>query len=738
MRIRQIILIAALMVFYGVSAGVKNVPAKSQSKKAVISETENPTGWIIRTKSSVYQIAVADDGIVIPVYYGPAGYYSELNNIRTQVNPKVGSSIREVPFRGGYNNQTPAVEAVFPDGVRDANLVYDNHSEYSPIAGEHTLRIDLKDSYYDLRISLNFKVYPERDIIEKWLTLENTGTKPILLENVQSASIWLQGDEYDLYHLSGKWGHECLLQRTRLTQGVKTLQTRAMRSHLNPPWFAVAPSSGVTETEGQIWFGGLQWSGNWRLDFEKMHSGHVQIVGGINFWDSSWTLDPGETFTTPKAIFGFSPDGMGGASRRMHEHVRKTILRPAYRDKLRPVLYNSWYATTFHVNEKQQIALAQVAKDIGVELFVIDDGWFKGRKHDRAGLGDWTVDKEKFPNGLQPMIEKITGMGLDFGIWVEPEMVNPDSDLYRAHPDWCFHYPTRTRHEGRNQLILNLARKDVYDYLLDSLSKLLSENNIKFIKWDMNRDLTDPGWPDAEPAVQREVRIRYVHNLYRLMRELEKRFPHVWFECCSGGGGRIDYGALNYMDQFWTSDNTDPADRVLIHSGFLHGFPAKTMVSWITDEDWHKIRPTLKFRFHVSMCGVLGIGNDITKWTKEEREEAAKYIRQYKEVRSLVQEGIVHRLISPFERHRSALEYVNEDGSEAAVFLFNLWETLPGATADSRAYQPVRLRGLVPNATYEISGDFKKTASGETLMNVGLPWVPRGNFSSALITVRKK
>ncbi len=704
---------------------------------ASIEKVESPNGWMIETNSSVYQMAVASDGIVVPVYYGPKGNYTELNWVGLKVNPKVGSRIREVPFRGGYVDMTPAVEVIFTDHTRDTHLVYDSY-EILEQDGIQCLRIDLKDPEYGLRVSSFIRVFPELDIIEKWLVLKNDGDDSILLENAQSGSVWLPQNEYDLIHLAGRWGHENLVYRTKLTQGVKTIQTRSFRNHENPPWFAVGPTDNVNETEGSVWFGGLAWSGNWRIDFEKFHSGNLQIIGGISFWDTSWTLDPQEEFTTPKIVFGFSPTGVGGASHRMHEYVSNHVMRKPYNEKLRPVLYNSWYATTFHVNEEQQLELAKIAKEIGVEIFVIDDGWFKGRKHDRAGLGDWTVDKEKFPNGLQPMIQKINDLGLDFGIWVEPEMVNPDSDLFRAHPDWTFYYPSRIRHESRNQLMLNLARPDVCEYLLDSLTKLLSENNIKFIKWDRNRPLSDPGWPSADPATQREAQIRYVHNLYDLIAELEERFPDVLFEVCSGGGGRTDLGIFSLMDQTWTSDNTDPVDRLMIQHGFLHAFPAKLMVGWVTDEDWHKNNPSLKFRFHSSMCGVLGVGTDLTTWNQEERNQAADLIAQYKEIRPIVQEGIVHRLFSPFEENRAALEYITHDGSEAVVFLFNTWETLQGSTPSTKEYPSIRLRGLDANAKYQLSGDRKGIATGETLMNVGIPWFLKGSFSSAIVRLQKQ
>ena len=293
-----------------------------------------------------------------------------------------------------------------------------------------------------MQVTQFIRVIPELDIYEKWLEIKNASQNEIKLQNALSGSLWLQQDNYDLFHLSGKWGNECMLQKTSLTPGTKTLQTRDFRFFDNPTWFAVGPAGKVTETAGNVWFGGVAWDGNFRLDFEKFTAGQVQISGGINFWDTEWNLKSGETFTTPKMLFGFSNAGLEGASQRLHEYVRNHLLRKSFQQKPHPILYNSWYATTFDIKEEQQLALADIAKDLGIEMFVIDDGWFKGRKNDQAGLGDWTIDKEKFPNGLKPMIDKITAKGLDFGIWIEPEMVNPDSDLFRAHPDWAFYYPT--------------------------------------------------------------------------------------------------------------------------------------------------------------------------------------------------------------------------------------------------------------------------------------------------------
>jgi len=642
----------------------------------------------------------------------------------------------EVPVRGGFPNRTPALEVVYADGGRDCALEVVK-AEAIEIDGTPTLRLDLEDRAYGLRVTAFTRVVPELDILEKWATLENTSDAPILIENAQSGTLFLPKDEYELVHLSGAWGREFMPQRGRLTPGTKTIQSRDFVQFHNPPWFAVTPVGGSNEKHGPVWFGGLRYSGNWRLDFDKTFNGGVQVIGGLNFWDAHWTLRPGETFETPKLVVGWASDGMTGASQRMHRYVTERLLPERFRDRLRPVLYNSWYATTFAVNEEHQLALARVARDIGVELFVIDDGWFKGRINDRAGLGDWTVDRNKFPRGLAPMIEEINKLGLDFGIWVEPEMVNPDSDLYRAHPDWVFHYPKRIRHQVRNQLMLNLARQDVYDYLLAAMTDLLSQHNIRYIKWDRNRGLTEPGWPEAPREMQREVRFRYMSSLYRLIDTLRERFPEVWFETCSGGGGRPDMGMLERMDMTWVSDNTDPLSRIMIQHGYLHAFPARTMVSWVTHETWTGIDPSLEFRFHVAMAGVLGVGFDLTRWDAAQRQTAARQIALYQQIRPVVQNGAAYRLLSPLDGHRAALQYVSPDREESVVFLYQLWQPIEGSTESVRSADRLPLRGLSPEARYRVEPGDVGTFSGEELMRDGLHWSLRGPQQSAVVRIRR-
>ena len=334
------------------------------------------------------------------------------------------------------------------------------------------------------------------------------------------------------------------------------------------------------------------------------------------------------------------------------------------------------------------------------------------------------------------MIGRINELGLDFGIWVEPEMVNPNSDLYRKHPDWVLNFPNRERTEWRNQLTLNLAREDVYQYLLKSMTDLLAQNNIKFVKWDRNRGLTQPGWPEADRRIQREVRIRYMENLYRLIETLRERFPDVIFENCSSGGGRPDLGMLQRMDQTWASDNTDPIDRLFIQYGYLSAWPANTMVCWTNRSDYHRAGLSLDYTFDVAMQGVLGIGQDITKWNERETATAKRKIAEYKEVRDLVQRGVADRLRSPFEGNRSAVQYTDAGASRSVVFCYNLGETMEGSTEQMRESQMLRLRSLDPEKNYRINND-AATYTGDYLMKIGIRWPVQGAYKSAVIRITR-
>jgi alpha-galactosidase len=434
---------------------------------------------------------------------------------------------------------------------------------------------------------------------------------------------------------------------------------------------------------------------------------------------------------------------MGGASRRLTAFQIAKVLPQPQAVQPRPVIYNSWYATEFSVNATQQIALAKKARQLGVELFVMDDGWFGQRKDDRAGLGDWTPNREKFPEGLKPLTDAVHELGMKFGLWVEPEMVNPDSDLYRAHPDWVFHFPNRPRTEKRNQLMLNFAKPEVREHLYQMLDRLLTESPIDFVKWDMNRHITEPGWMEAPPERQREVWVRHTLAVYEVLDRLRARHPQVLWESCSGGGGRADMGILRRTDQVWASDNTDPLDRLLIQEGYTHAFAPKTMVAWVTDNpDGINQRSTpLAFRFHSAMMGALGVGGNLLKWSDEEMSQTRFWVETYKSIRPLVQEGRLYRLRSPRESTYSAFEYANPDHSAAVVFAFL------HASSMGRPMPPLTLRGLSAESIYQVEAlvppgmrapiaPFK--ASGAALMAKGLSLNLRGDYASALVRLTEQ
>lgn len=712
-----------LVFFYCVAAG-QRVPD-------VITALSHPKGWMIQTRSSAYQLYVNASNSIRPVFYGS----------REQAENKVKNAqwfegIEEVPVRGGYPFKTPALELVYADNMREAELEYIK-GEVITIDGRQALKITQKDKYYPLELVSYIRVLPEYDILEKWMEVKNTGKSGnIKIENALSGSIVLPADEYMLTHLAGKQMNEFQEERTLLTPGLKIVQNKAFKANFNPPWFMVRPQDAPKDS-GPAWFGSVHYSGNWQLVFDKSMDGNVQVLGGINFWDASWLLTPGQVFETPKFSVGYSNDGPDGAAQSMAAYARKTILPQKHRNDLRPVLYNSWEATFYAVNEEQQLELARKAKDIGIELFVIDDGWFKGRVNATTGLGDWVVDKTKFPNGLGPLIKKINDMGMDFGIWIEPESLVPASDVYKAHPDWVFGLaPGRKR--GNSRIYLNLAKEEVYQHLLQQITRLLSENNIKFVKWDQNSYLAETAWPDAPVEIQREARIRFIKNVYRLVDELKKRFPDVWFESCASGGGRVDLGMLSRMDQVWLSDNTSPLDRIFIQYAFLNALPANTMVSWVTGNNFHQ-PVSLGFRFDVSMAGVLAVGDDLRKWTEADKTVAAKKIAEYKLIRPIVQQGTAFRLVSPFEQDRAALQYVG-DSSKSAVICYNMAEYLAGSQFASRPSNILKLKGLKADLSYRVqkiedrdkAGDVYK---GDYLMNVGIAWPVKGANQSQVLLI---
>lgn len=690
---------------------------------------ETDQGWILETRTTAYALGLNRAGLLAHRYWGtrlpdPADYpaapspsgWAAFNN-PAQLTPEEYPGYEEMKFTD------PCLKVAFADGVRDVVLRFESAELIESEPPE--LRVNLRDTAYPFRVTLLYRAHEAYDLIERWVTASNDGDAPITIERIWSAQWHLPpGDGYRLTHLTGRHMDEMHLRREPLVQGIKLLESRRITtSHHHSPWFAVDRGC-ADEDQGEVWFGVLAWSGNWKLSAEVTDFLSTRVSLGLNDWDFAWRLGPGESFTTPGSYAGYTAEGFGAASRRLHDLVRDTLL--PHGSTIHKVLYNSWEATEFAVDAPSQIALAELAAEMGVELFVMDDGWFHGRDDDTAGLGDWWPDARKFPDGMAPLIERVNSLGMDFGLWIEPEMVNPDSELYRAHPDWVLHFPGRQRTTGRNQLILNFARPDVQEYIIGQIDRLLGEHNIAFIKWDMNRSVSEPGWP-AAPGDPREIWVRYVQGLYRVWGTLRARHPHVIWQSCSGGGGRADLGILRLADQIWASDNTEPTARLAIQEGFSQIFPANAMEAWVTDMGAGYL--PLAFRFHVSMCGSLGVGGHLARWSVERRAEAAQLIAQYKEIRDVVQLGDLYRLRSPQEHPFSAVQYVGKDRSEGVLFVFRTHLPPPAQLP------PLYLRGLDPAARYEVEG-VPGARSGSAWMRAGLA-VELGDFESTVRRIRR-
>lgn len=691
-----------------------------------------------------YIFGVNEAGALEPVYWGArigendAREPVHLNHGHASFDLPAGSTPQEYQAWGGGLFYEPALKVTFADGNRDLVLHYVEHH----IDGDD-LTIRLKDISRDIMVDLKYEIDPKTGVIGRSAEITNKTKEPVMIEQAAAASWSLpQSTDYWLYYLTGRWAGEDAVQHEPVRPGARIIESRrGSTGHQNNPWFAIERGNSGDQDAGNVWFGALGWSGSWRITIEQDTMRNVRITGGYNPFDFGYKLAPNETLHTPVFYGGYSSHGIGGASRLLHQFEISKILPEGPNPRPRPVLYNSWEATEFNVTEQGQEMLAEKAAKLGVERFVMDDGWFGQRKDDHAGLGDWYVNKEKFPNGLRPLIDKVHSLGMDFGLWVEPEMVNPDSDLYRKHPDWVLNFTGRPRTEGRNQLVLNLARPDVREYVFNFLDKLLSENDIAFLKWDYNRNWSEPGWPAVAPDEQKKVYVKFTENLYSILKELREKHPKVEIESCSGGGGRVDLGILKYTDEVWPSDNTDPFDRLLIQDGFTYAYTPGVMMAWVTDSPGgpnHAPR-SLEYRFLSSMQGSLGIGSNLNNWKDEDFATAQHLVSEYKQIRETVQHGALYRLISPQDNSESSVtESVANDGHQAVVFAFlhssNFWYPYPR----------VFLRGLDNNAQYTLhwitskpGGDLPETASGSYWMNHGVDLNLYGDFQATAFRLEK-
>ncbi len=692
--------------------------------------------WLLTTHDSSYAMGVGSDGALRNLYWGaPLWRAADLDTPAerqdiSSFDPHQMLENEEFPGWGGPRYYEPALKLARENGDRDLVFRYVSHR-----INQNELDIELKDVRDEIAVTLHYRVYPEHGIIRRSATIRNGTAKPVTVESAQSA-VWNlpPGDGYRLRYLSGRWAAETQIQEEPVLQGVRVLESRkGHTSHNANPWFSIDDGH-AAEEQGSVWFGALAWSGNWRITVEQTPYKQVRVTGGLNTFDFAYPLKPSETLETPAFYAGYSGRGYGGASRLLHRFEREEILPAGLKSRLRPVLYNSWEATTFNVDEAGQSALAEKAAKLGVEMFVMDDGWFGKRNDDHAGLGDWFVNPKKFPQGLKGLVDRVNGLGMDFGLWVEPEMINADSDLYRAHPDWVMNFPGRPRSELRNQMVLNMARADVKEHIFGVLDKLASDYKIRYFKWDMNRSFSEPGWPEVAPAEQKKLWVEYVRNLYEILDRLRAKHPGLEIESCSGGGGRVDLGILQRVDEVWTSDNTEAFDRLRIQEGFSQAYAAKIMSAWVTDVPNMNHRSTpLQYRFLVAMQGALGIGSNLNHFSDQDTALAARMIALYKRIRATVQLGDLYRLSSPRTQDVTANQYVAAGGQQSVLFAFR----------HSQQYQTpipaISLRGLDQKAVYQVEAlnGTKKEFSGAYLMHSGLNLSLGGDFDSTAVVLTR-
>ena len=644
--------------------------------------------WLLRTATSTYAVTLTPDdaGPVLQDWTDgdPQPWVPEdVHGFRLPIDRQ------PLEYAALGSRQAGGVDLVVDHGhgLVGARLVWraeDVRLEETPTGS--TLTATAVDTTGDLGLTLIIEASRAHDVISKSVMISNTGTTTLTLPRAFGPAWQLPvGPGARVDYLFGDWSREFMLGRVDLPAGELSLGSRqGITSHDYAPTVRV---SSLAEPEGTAYGVALAWSGSWRLLVEAPpFSERVRVAGGVDDESGVITLGPGERFSTPATLGLRAPDGAAGVRARWHDYQRGWLARDTGLAH-RPIVYNSWYATTFDVDVDSQRALADVAAELGVEAFVVDDGWFRGRTSDRAGLGDWQPDPAKFPEGLEPLARAVLDRGMRFGIWVEPEAVNPDSDLYRAHPDWVYRAGDRPLMTRRNQLVLDLGRPEVVAWTIDWLRTLLTETPISYLKWDMNRPVSDGGRPGDPHG--RQWSVQHTEGCYAVLRMLRTEFPHVTVEACAGGGGRIDLAVLGLTDVVWPSDETGARDRLLVQHGFLSAYGPHVMSSWVTDEPSRlDLEPvSLEFRFVVAMAGVLGLGSDLSHWDAAQRTRAAELVALYREIRETVHLGRVE----PHGHPRDAV-YAVEYGAptQTVLLVYGRGPAAPGARLAPRTLDPSR------------------------------------------------
>ena len=691
---------------------------------------------VIETKSNALVYDVADNNRLYQRYFGKklldSGDYS-----------KIPDGPEAYITHGIEDYYEPALHINHPDGNPSTLLNYTGHETSTTADGGVQTVITMEDPVYKDQVKLYYVAYPEHDIIKTYTEITNNGKKPVELEKYASSMLHFDNKDYYLTQYDGDWASEVNASESKLGFGKKQLDTKlgTRADMFCSPFFQLGLGAPADERQGDLLVGTLGWTGNFRFTFEVDHQGKLRVISGINPYASQYTIGKGETFTTPEFIFTLSDEGRGKASRNFHDWARDHQLHKG--NDTRMTLLNNWEATYFDFDEEKLKGLIAEAKELGVDMFLLDDGWFANkypRSSDNAGLGDWEETRDKLPNGIGALTAEAKKQGVKFGLWIEPEMVNPKSELYEKHKEWVITLPNRDEYYFRNQLVLDLSNPEVQDYVFSIVDNLLTKYpDIAFFKWDCNSPITNI-YSNYEKNRQSHLYVDYVKGLYKVLDRIQAKYPDVMMMMCSGGGGRSDYEGLKYFTEFWPSDNTDPVERLFIQWGFSQVFPAKTLCAHVTT--WNRSAP-VKFRTNVAMMGKLGFDIKLDDMTKDEADYCRRAIVNYNRLKPIILEGDQYRLVSPYEGNHAATMYVGKNDGDAVVFTFDIYPRYKQGIFNSEA--KVVMEGLNPSARYRVT-EIDRTDgqdqtigeySGDYLMTVGLPLFTLNKLNSRVFTVNK-
>ena len=685
----------------------------------------------ISTDQTDLILKVGENGRLYQTYLGEKLLHeADVNRFSWDIHAGSDGSISQRGWEvySGSGNEDyfePAVAITHNDGNTSTYLYYVSSST-SPVEGGTQTTINLRDDKYPVDVTLHYVAYPKENVIKTWSEIKHQEKKPIILSTYASTMLYFCRSSYYLTEFSSDWAKEARMSSQQLQFGKKVIDTKlgsraAMHTH---PFFEVGLDQPVSENQGDVLMGTLGWTGNFRFTFEVDNAGNLRVIPAINPYASNYELKKDEVFTTPEFIFTLSNQGSSQGSRNLHEWARNYSLKDGKGTRL--TLLNNWENTGFDFNQEILANLMKEAKHLGVDMFLLDDGWFGNkypRKDDHAGLGDWEVTHSKLPGGVPALVKAAKEAGVKFGIWIEPEMVNPKSELFEKHPDWAIHDANRKTYYYRNQLVLDLSNPAVQDYVYGVVENLMKENpEIAFFKWDCNSPITNIYSPYLKDK-QGQLYIDHVRGVYNVMKRVKENYPNVPMMLCSGGGARCDYEALKYFTEFWCSDNTDPVERVYIQWGFSQFFPAKAMCAHVTS--WNK-NTSVKFRTDVASMCKLGFDIDLKDMTADELAYCQDAVANWKRLQPAIMDGDQYRLVSPYETNHMAVNYVSKDQKKAVLFAYDVYPRFQEKLIN------VKLQGLDPNKTYKVEEinlmpgvdsalkSNGQTYTGDYLMKVGI------------------